>query len=218
MGLKQDIIKAKLEAIKAQGGNPLTVDTSKDSPTEIEARYITEGIINFLTHEELHFTVSSLKASLDIEEFKISEDIDADVKQKKVIGDKLGNLYWYKLVADLFMGMIEAIVEIEIPVVGMKVGDILTPLGTLVAYYKKFWKLLEKQVLDKTPKTEGLGDINIPRLRFRKDGGAQGGELDARGHAYIGVDDIVKNSDTTDPENEENSVELYYDKIPEELL
>ena len=218
MGLKADIIKAKLEAMKVQGINILLVDTSDGSPIEVEARYTRDAIVNFLTHDDLHFTISSMRASLDIEEFQIAEDFDADVKQKKVIGDKLGNLYWMKLVADLFMAMIEGITEIEIPVVGMKVGDILTPLGTLVAYYKKFWKLLEKQVLDKTPKTEGLGDINIPRLSFRKDGGAQGGELDARGHAYIGVDDIVKNSDTTDPENEENSVELYYDKIPEELL
>ena len=217
MGLKADLLDAILQA-GFDSGIKEPPDLSDGTFSERLVHYQTEAIVNFLTHDDLHFTISSMRASLDIEEFQIAEDFDADVKQKKVIGDKLGNLYWMKLVADLFMAMIEGITEIEIPVVGMKVGDILTPLGTLVAYYKKFWKLLEKQVLDKTPKTEGLGDINIPRLRFRKDGGAQGGELDARGHAYIGVDDIVKNSDTTDPENEENSVELYYDKIPEELL
>ena len=42
--------------------------------------------------------------------------------------------------------------------------------------------------------------------------------MDARGHAYIGVDDIVKNSDTMDPESDDNSVELYRGKIPDELL
>ena len=68
-----------------------------------------------------------------------------------------------------------------------------------------------------TGKGQGFGKVTEP-LSMRKDGGKHGGRLKAIGHAYIGNPDIVPNSDTTDPENEFTKVQLYYDKIHEDLL
>jgi len=216
MGLKSDIMKAKKRTMLAQGIDVLDEDFSEGSPNEIEAKFMTEAIVNFLTHDDLHFTISKLKASVELEEFNLSEDLDADVKMKKVIGDKLGNLWYIKMMADLFVALLEAIAELEIPVV--KAKPFLPIFSPFLVIYKKLWKTTEKKITEQTPQTEGKEDINIPKAAYRKDGGKQGGEMDARGHAHIGIDDPVKNSDTMDPESDDNLVDLYRDKIPDELL
>ena len=171
MGLKSDIMEAKKKAILAQGIPVNEALFTPGSPNEIEARYMTEAIVNFLTHDDLHFTISKLKASVELEEFNLSEDLDADVKTKKVINDKLGNLYYMKLIADIFISMLEDIHDIEIPVVGITVGKVLPPLGILIKAYKEFWKTTEKQITEKTPQIEGKGDIRQPAPEYRKDGG-----------------------------------------------
>jgi len=214
MGLKTDIMKAKKEALKSQ---KIEIDESlfvEDSANEIEARYMTEAIVNFLTHDNLHFTISKLKASVELEEFKLSEDIDVNIKSEKVVKDKISEISAAKTGTDLIVGKLEQLKDIE--VAGVK--PLESVLGSFITSYKTFWKTLEKAVTKGIPKTEGVGDASQPALDLKKDGGKHGGEMDARGHAYIGVDDIVKNSDTMDPESDDNSVELYRDKIPDELL
>ena len=206
MGLKTDIMYAKKRALSAQGIEVRDEDFKYDSPNEIEARFMTDAIVNFLTHDDLHFTVSKLKASVDIEEFKLSEDIDANVKSEKVVKDKISEISAAKTGTDMVVGVIE------------KAEGVIPGVSTFITSYQKFWKTVEKAVTKSIPKSEGEGDIEIPAFDFRKDGGKHGDEMDARGHAYIGVDDIVKNSDTMDPESDDNSVELYRDKIPDELL
>lgn len=213
MGLKSDILLAKKETLKAhQEKNPeLDIeindeDFEEGSPNEIEAKFMTEAIINFLTHEDLHFTVSKLKASVELEEFNVSDDIDADVKKEKVVRDKISEVSAAKRGVDFVVGMIES------------VKDIIPGVSTFITAYKTFWKTTEKVVVKSIPESEGKHDINIPAFDFRKDGGKHGGELDGRGHAYVGLEDPVKNSDTMDPESDDNSVELYRDKIPDELL
>ena len=206
MGLKTDIMYAKKRALSAQGIEVRDEDFKYDSPNEIEARFMTDAIVNFLTHEDLHFTVSKLKASVELEEFNLSGDIDANVKSEKVVKDKISEISAAKTGTDMVVGVIE------------KAEGVIPGVSTFITSYQKFWKTVEKAVTKSIPKSEGEGDIAIPAFDFRKGGGKQGGELDARGHAYIGVDDIVKNSDTMDPESDDNSVELYRDKIPDELL
>ena len=206
MGLKTDIMYAKKRALSAQGIEVRDEDFKYDSPNEIEARFMTDAIVNFLTHEDLHFTVSKLKASVELEEFNLSGDIDANVKSEKVVKDKISEISAAKTGTDMVVGVIE------------KAEGVIPGVSTFITSYQKFWKTVEKAVTKSIPKSEGEGDIEIPAFDFRKDGGKHGDEMDARGHAYIGVDDIVKNSDTMDPESDDNSVELYRDKIPDELL
>jgi len=218
MGLKSDIIKARKKSLQAQGIPVNDAMFSPGSPNEIEARYIADAIVNFLTHDDLHFTVSKLKASVELEEFNISDDVDADVKNTKVIKDKISEISAAKTGVDLIVGKLEELKDVSIPT---PIGD-LKPLesilGPFITAYKKFWKTVEKAVTKAIPKSEGENDINIPAFEFRKDGGRHGGELDGRGHAYVGVEDPVKNSDTMDPESDDNQVDLYKDKIPQELL
>ena len=206
MGLKTDIMYAKKRALSAQGIEVRDEDFEYDSPNEIEARFMTDAIVNFLTHEDLHFTVSKLKASVELEEFNLSGDIDANVKSEKVVKDKISEISAAKTGTDMVVGVIE------------KAEGVIPGVSTFITSYQKFWKTVEKAVTKSIPKSEGEGDIEIPAFDFRKAGGKHGDEMDARGHAYIGVDDIVKNSDTMDPESDDNSVELYRDKIPDELL
>jgi hypothetical protein len=209
MGLKSDIMLAKKEAMKLHG---LLSDEEieelfvEGEANETEARLITKAIVDFLTHDDLHFTVSKLKASVELEEFNVSEDMDADVKKEKVVKDKISEVSAAKKGADFVVGMIES------------VKDIIPGVSSFITAYKTFWKITEKAVVKGIPKSEGKDDINIPAFDFRKDGGKHGGELDGRGHAYVGVEDPVKNSDTMDPESDDNSVELYRNKIPDELL
>ena len=80
MGLKQDIINAKMKAEnmrrKRIGAENLT-----EVPPELEkeAEGIRDAFINFLTHPDLDFTIAELKASLEIEEFKTMAPLNAKV-------------------------------------------------------------------------------------------------------------------------------------------
>ena len=221
MGLKSDIMYAKKRALSAQGIEVRDEDFEYDSPNEIEARFMTDAIVDFLTHDDLHFTISKLKASVELEEFKLSGDINADVKREKVVKDKMSEVSVAKPGTDYVMGILDKIANFTItvpssPPVPFKPFEVL--LRPILTDYKTFWKKTEKKVVKSIPKSEGEGDINIPAFDFRKDGGKHGDEMDGRGHAYVGVEDPVKNSDTMDPESDDNSVELYRDKIPDELL
>ena len=87
-------------------------------------------------------------------------------------------------------------------------------------------KTLVKNVKSPTPTSYG-GVINgqgtgagevVERLDMKKDGGSHGGSMRAVGHAYVGENDIVPDSDTREIKNNFTKVKLYKDKIPKELL
>ena len=63
----------------------------------------------------------------------------------------------------------------------------------------------------------GAGEV-VERLDMKKDGGSHGGSMRAVGHAYVGENDIVPDSDTREIKNNFTKVKLYKDKIPKELL
>ena len=70
MGLKQDLIDAKVKAAKESGiEEPL--DTSNGSIIEREAEYIKEAIIKYITN--CNFTITQLKAPIVVEDFKIPD-------------------------------------------------------------------------------------------------------------------------------------------------
>ena len=99
MGLKQDLIDAKVKAARDTGiTKPL--DTSNGSFIEREAEYTKEAIVRFLTEAE--FRITRLNAPVVVEKFKIPEqlvNVELDtmlgeygpmLKTLKKIGDPLG--------------------------------------------------------------------------------------------------------------------------------
>ena len=68
MGLKQDLIDAKVKAAK-ETGMTQPLDTSNGSFIEREAHYIREAIVKFITEAE--FRVTQFNAPVVLENFKI---------------------------------------------------------------------------------------------------------------------------------------------------
>ena len=71
MGLKQDIINAKVEGLKAQGIEESDINTSNGSAIEIESELLKEAFVNFLTNVD--FKITELKAPVILENFKIPD-------------------------------------------------------------------------------------------------------------------------------------------------
>mgnify|MGYP001169507821 CR=1 FL=1 len=98
MGLKQDLIDAKVKAAKENG--MVLTDTGPGSFVEREAEYTKEAIANFLT--EADFTITQLKAPVIVEDLKTPEqpvNIELEtllgeygplLKTLKKLGDPLG--------------------------------------------------------------------------------------------------------------------------------
>mgnify|MGYP001456722304 CR=1 FL=1 len=84
MGLKQDLIDAKVKAAK-ESGVPEPLDTSPGSFIEREAEYTKEAIVNFIT--EANFTITQLKAPVIVEDLKTPAQ-PVDMKEETLMGDK----------------------------------------------------------------------------------------------------------------------------------
>ena len=69
MGLKDDLIKAKVECFKIMGKSEDEIDSSVGSALEVEANLMTEAIVNFLTNVE--FKITQLNANVVLEDFSI---------------------------------------------------------------------------------------------------------------------------------------------------
>ena len=69
MGLKDDLIKAKVEGFKIQGKSEDEIDTSIGSAIEVLSELEKEAIVNFLTQCE--FRVTQLNANVVLEDFSI---------------------------------------------------------------------------------------------------------------------------------------------------
>ena len=67
MGLKDDLIQAKVDGMAAGGVNPLDIDISKGSPIEVECEVTKEAILNFLNNAD--FRVTDLKAPVVLQSF-----------------------------------------------------------------------------------------------------------------------------------------------------
>ena len=166
LGLLGNLILSKVES----EGVLRTKQNLKEEPlvTDVqqkEAEGIRDAIVKFLTDPRLYWTISKLKASLEIESFETSGPLNTTLDTK---------------------------------VTGAVVPGGSSPGGLL-------------------PGAIGIGMVNEP-LVLRKDGAKHGGRMKGVGHAYVGEDDPVPNSDTTDPENEFTTVHLHYEKILKELI
>jgi hypothetical protein len=69
MGLKDDIIEAKVQAMLVQGVDEDKINISDGSAIEVEADLMTEAIVNFLTNVE--FKITQLKANVVLENLSI---------------------------------------------------------------------------------------------------------------------------------------------------
>jgi len=69
MGLKDDLIKAKVECFKIMGKSEDEIDSSVGSALEVEANLMTEAIVNFLT--SCQFRITGLVAPVVLETFAI---------------------------------------------------------------------------------------------------------------------------------------------------
>ena len=80
MGLKQDIIDAKMTAENARRSR-MGVEEIQYVPPELdnEAEGIRDAIINFLTSEDLVWTINKLKASVEIEEIDSRGALETEV-------------------------------------------------------------------------------------------------------------------------------------------
>ena len=99
MGLKQDLIDAKIKAAE-ESGVTTPLDTSNGSFIEREAEYTKEALINFLTEAE--FRITKLNAPVIVEKMKIPDqpiNIELEtllgeyqpiLKTLKKLGDPLG--------------------------------------------------------------------------------------------------------------------------------
>jgi len=179
MGLKQDLIKAKQIAWKSPIATP---------EMKLEAKLTRDAIVNFLTDPKLHWTVTELKASVELEKLETTDGLKSSLEPETLIADKKPILDGIEKVLDLIGG------------VG---GDLIVKL---IKELKKVTKPISEDAAKTSP------------LNLKKDGAAQGGQLKASGHAYIGIKDPVPNSDTTDQENNFTKVQLIKNKIPKSLL
>lgn len=100
MGLKKDLIDAKVKALK-ESGVDAPIDTSPGSMVEREAEYTKEAIVNFLT--ECNFTITQLKAPVVVEDLK-TPDQGIDIQLETLLGDKAPILKTLKKVGGMIPG------------------------------------------------------------------------------------------------------------------
>ena len=86
MGLKQDLIKAKVQGLKASPTyNPsIQIDTSTGSMIEREAHYMSRAIINALV--DANFRVTQLNAPVVLEDIK-TPDLPVNVELETLLGE-----------------------------------------------------------------------------------------------------------------------------------
>tara|TARA_R110002020_G_scaffold258879_1_gene472724 strand:- start:143 stop:718 length:576 start_codon:yes stop_codon:yes gene_type:complete len=77
MGLKDDLIKAKIESLKTTGVSPSSINASPGSALDIECEMTKEAIIKFL--EKAEFRVTKFVAPVILEDFIVPDQtVDVD--------------------------------------------------------------------------------------------------------------------------------------------
>lgn len=215
MGLKSDIKDAYITHLTEdkKTGTKLKLTNAQDEKIEDLAQDLTDAIVNFLTHNELHFTVSKLKASVELEELKLSAEFDANIKMTRTLSMLAINIKILKMLVQIIMAPIKWAANQEIA----KTKP-LSGLNSFIKPVDDFFAGLMKLLTTMIPKTEGQGEIEIPALDFNKAGGKHGDAMYTKGYAYIGEDSLIPESDTVDPDSDFNQVRLYRDKISDKLL
>jgi len=103
MGLKQDLIDAKLEGLKMSGASldAIAEAMKPGSVVEMQSELEKEAIVNFLTQCE--FKVTKLNANVVLDDFKIP-DHPVNVEPNTLLGDKAPIIDIIKKLAGLVPG------------------------------------------------------------------------------------------------------------------
>ena len=193
MGLMQDLIDAKLEGERVRRKKMgIKEDPVADEAMIKEVELTRDAIINFLSNDDLVWTINKFKASVELEEIT-TDTLDAEVNT--TVNTEVETDVETKVAVGLITGT---------PSVG---GGIIPGTGFGGGTGEGSGK--GKGV------GTGIGTVSVG-LNMRKDGGRHGGYLKAVGYAYIG-DKEVENVENVSPDNTETEVRLDYDRIPEEL-
>jgi len=186
MGLKTDLIQAKVKAARDSGIiEPL--DTRPGSFIEREAEYTKEAIVNFMT--DANFTITQLKAPVIMEEFK-TPDQSVNVNLETLLGDKAPILKTLKKIGKI------------IPGGGEIIEDLVDELEASI-------RLAVQPLLEGGAKLPGLN------LSKDGQQGKEGG-LISQGYVYIGEDPESQESfDVTDSDGQRDytEVKLFRDDV-----
>ena len=122
MGLKDDLIKAKIEGLKLSGAREKDLDEALQpgSPLEIQAEMEKEAIAKFLT--EASFKVTELKAPVKLEQLS-TPDQPVDLAVETLLGDKAPIIDTLRKVAPIVPGLDKAIEALE-----DELKKVITPL------------------------------------------------------------------------------------------
>jgi len=101
MGLKQDLIDAKIKAAEDAGMDLERIDSSPGSYIERDAHYTAQAIITLLTKSD--FTITNLKAPVVVEDIK-TPDQAVNILTKTLLGDKAPILSSLKQIGNIIPG------------------------------------------------------------------------------------------------------------------
>ena len=97
MGLKQDLIDAKVKALKESTPEAPEPDTKLGSYIERDAEYTAQVIVEFISN--IHFTITQLKAPVVVERLKTS-DQPVNINLETMLGEYGPILKTLKKIAD----------------------------------------------------------------------------------------------------------------------
>ncbi len=206
-GLKTAFIIAELESQKKMG----ITDPKATDAVELKAEIMAEAVKDWMVEQEL--TITEMKASLEVEEIKTSDTIDADIKPTRDLKMLTLNLTIIKEVVMLIVSPIKKMGDVEIG--GVKPFAFLAAMiVTVETWFKNMGRTMSAQI----PPGNGQGEITNPAVNYSKNG-ADGGRLTASGHAYIGAEaNIVSGNDLTTDGNGITKVQLLEDNIKNESM
>ena len=112
MGLKQDLLDAKLEGLRLGGASLEAVEkaAADNSPLSIQCEMEKESIVNFLTKANLRIT--QLNAPVILEKIQTS-DLDVNVKMDTLLGEYGPLLSALKTIASPVPGASEMVDELQ---------------------------------------------------------------------------------------------------------
>lgn len=206
-GLKSAFISAELEAQKKMG-----IATPQSSEAlELKCEIMAEAVKQWVV--EQNFTITEMKASLEVEKIETSDTIDADIKPTRDVSNLLQNLLIFKEVIMLCMAPIKKMGEVDIG--GVK------PFAFVAGFVKVvegWFSTMMKTAGAKIPPGNGTAQVTNPRVNYDKSG-ADGGRLTASGTAYIGSDaSKLPGTNLTEDGNGITKVQLLEENITTESM
>ncbi len=185
-GLKSAFITAELEAQKKMGVQNPKVEEA----IEVKAEIMAEAVKGWILEQE--FTITEMKASLEVEEIKTSDSIDADIKPTRDLSMLMLNLMILKEIIGIVVAPIKKIGDVEIG--GIKPFAFI---AATIIVVETWFKTMGKTMTSKIPPGNGADQITVKPIEYSKDGG-QGGRMTSFGHAYIGPEaNIIPGTDLT---------------------